>query len=86
MPVERVSPDYRGVWKVLNGGDRLAAERCVKEVEAFAEAPARADAAKKAAAIYGWNRGGNAAYFQDPDAELGVSADTHVSHVLFARP
>lgn len=83
--LERRSAAYREAWKAVKAGDRLTVERQLKAAESSAETPEQKETARRCRIYVRQNWEGIMAYVKYPEADLGVSAEGHVSHVLSAR-
>lgn len=81
----RDSQEYRDAWKAIRVGDRVTVERLLKEAAVLGETPNQVKMAQDCRRYIRNNWDGVMAYRLYPEAELGVSAEGHVSHILSAR-
>jgi hypothetical protein len=81
----RDSEDYSKAWKAIGKGDRLTVERLIKKAMVFAQTPNQMKTACDCQIYIRNNWGGITAYQTYPEADLGVSAEGHVSHILSDR-
>jgi hypothetical protein len=83
--LKRDSEEYRKAWKAIRAGDRVTVERLLKEAAVFAEIPNQVKMAQDCRRYIRLNWDGIMAHRLHPEADLGVSAEGHVSHILSAR-
>jgi len=81
----RDSEEYRDAWKAIRGGDRVTVERLLKGKAVFGETPNQVRMAQDCRRYIRSNWDGIMARRLYPEADLGVSAEGHVSHILSAR-
>ncbi len=79
------SEDYRRIWAALRQKDQLGAESILKEAAQKALTPGQKKAIRDCRRYIRRNWDGIIAYRLYPEAELGVSAEGHVSHILSSR-
>jgi len=81
----RDSEEYRDAWKAIRAGDRVTVDRLLKEKVVFGETPNQVKMAQDCRRYIRLNWDGIMAHWLYPEADLGVSAEGHVSHILSAR-
>ncbi len=81
----RDSQEYRDAWKAIRAGDMVTVESLLKEAAILGETPNQVKMAQDCRRYIRNNWDGVMAYRLYPEAELGVSAEGHVSHILSAR-
>ena len=81
----RDSQEYKEAWKAIRAGDQVTVDRLLKEAMVFGETPNQVKLAQDCRRYIRLNWEGVMAYRVYPDADLGVSAEGHVSHILSAR-
>lgn len=81
----RGGDDWAAIWVALREGDELKVWEILKKASKAATSPGRKKAVCDCRRYIRKNWDGIMAYRRYPEAELGVSAEAHVSHVLAAR-
>ncbi|MCL6559849.1 MAG: ISLre2 family transposase [Firmicutes bacterium] len=81
----RESEGYRQIWAALREGDQVKVQAILKKAGKAAASPARKEAVRDCRRYIRRNWDGIMAYRLYPEAQLGVSAEGHVSHILAAR-
>jgi hypothetical protein len=76
---------YKEIWSALTEGDQVKVQAILKKAAKAAASPARKEAVRDCRRYIRLNWDGIMAYRLYPEAELGVSAEAHVSHILSAR-
>ncbi|ACX53071.1 protein of unknown function UPF0236 [Ammonifex degensii KC4] len=76
---------YGEIWAALRRGDRVGVEKVLKGAARQAETPGRRKAVRDCRRYINQNWEGIMAYKLYPEAQLGVSAEAHVSHLFSAR-
>lgn len=79
------SEDYRRIWVALRQKDQLGVENILKKAAQKALSPGQKKAIRDCRRYIRRNWDGIIAYRLYPEAELGVSAEGHVSHILSSR-
>ncbi|ACX51520.1 protein of unknown function UPF0236 [Ammonifex degensii KC4] len=81
----RDSDGYREIWAALWEGDEVKVQAILRRAGKAAASPARKEAVRDCRRYIRQNWEGIMAYQLYPGAELGVSAEAHVSHLFSAR-
>jgi len=81
----RASDSYKEIWDALRKGDQVRAEAVLRKANKVAVSPNHKKAVRDCRRYIRLNWDGIMAYQLYPDAQLGVSAEGHVSHILAAR-
>lgn len=81
----RGSQEYKEAWRAIRAGDQVTVDRLLKEATVFGETPNQVKMAQDCRRYIRLNWDGIMARRLYPDADLGVSAEGHVSHILSAR-
>ncbi|MGO0121737.1 ISLre2 family transposase [Desulfothermobacter acidiphilus] len=81
----RDSDGYREIWAALWEGDEVKVQAILRRAGKAAASPARKEAVRDCRRYIRRNWEGIMAYRLYPGAELGVSAEAHVSHLFSAR-
>jgi len=81
----RDSDGYKEIWAALGEGDEVKVQALLTKVGKAAASPARKKAVRACRRYIRQNWEGIMAYKLYPEAQLGVSAEAHVSHLYSAR-
>ncbi|MEW6448998.1 MAG: ISLre2 family transposase [Bacillota bacterium] len=81
----RDSDAHKEIWAAFKEGDQVRVEKVLREAARRAETPGRKEAVRDCRRYIRQNWDGIMAYRLYPEAELGVSAEAHVSHLFSAR-
>lgn len=81
----RDSDAHKEIWAAFKEGDQVRVEKVLREVARQAETPGRKEAVWDCRRYIRQNWDGIMAYRLYPEAQLGVSAEAHVSHLYAAR-
>jgi len=81
----RASDSYKEIWGALRKGDQVRVEAVLRRASKVAVSPNQKKAVRDCLRYIRLNWDGIMAYQLYPDAQLGVSAEGHVSHILSAR-
>ncbi|ACX51661.1 protein of unknown function UPF0236 [Ammonifex degensii KC4] len=81
----RDSDGYREIWAALWDGDEVKVQAILRRAGKAAASPARKGAVRDCRCYIRQNWEGITAYRLYPEAQLGVSAEAHVSHLYSAR-
>ena len=81
----RGSQEYKEAWRAIRAGDQVTVDRLLKDATVFGETPNQVKMAQDCRRYIRLNWDGIMARRLYPDADLGVSAEGHVSHILSAR-
>ncbi|ACX52280.1 protein of unknown function UPF0236 [Ammonifex degensii KC4] len=81
----RDSDGYREIWAALWDGDEVKVQAILRRAGKAAASPARKEAVRDCRRYIRQNWEGITAYRLYPEAQLGVSAEAHVSHLFSAR-
>lgn len=76
---------HREIWAALRCGDRAGVEKILTEAARRSETFGRQEAVRKCRSYIRQNWEGIMSHWRYPEAELGVSAEAHVSHLFSAR-